>query len=154
MTTAAAINKTKPTLRLKLAPSKPSPVPAKVVSDVVAMPATNKQLRAEKHAFFQKQRKMRRRAEATLGTLILLFPKCFTFDRPQPLKISIDQDIRSRATNISANDLHQALRIYVGSPTYLAATIEGAIRVNLDGEPDGIVTVAQAGFAQARLKPG
>ena len=40
---------------------------------------------------------------------------------------------------------------HTGGPTYLGWPIEGAARIDLDGQPAGTVTAAQAEFAAKKL---
>src|SRR3954471_8495967 len=69
-----------------------------------------------------------------------------------PLKIGIDRDIRERCPDVSLRTRHEFLRRYVGQPSYLRLlTKPGAVRLDLDGNPAGIVTEDQAKNAAERL---
>jgi hypothetical protein len=96
---------------------------------------------------------MKRRALEMKATLAERFPACF---RPQgqprlPLKVGIDHDIINLAPDLSETDVKQAIKSYVAAPDYYMVAIEGAVRVDLDGEPAGVVTHDQARWAQIKL---
>src|SRR4051812_37283735 len=69
-----------------------------------------------------------------------------------PLKVGIDRDIRERYPDVSLRTRHEFLRRYVGQPGYLyLLTKPGAVRLDLDGNPAGVVTEDQAKNAAERL---
>lgn len=79
------------------------------------------------------------------------FPACFaSFGADKrPLKIHIDADISERCFNIKTSfgailALENALRDYCRGERYLASVVAGAIRVDLDGNPAGVVTERDA----------
>ena len=88
------------------------------------------------------------------------FPACF--NRPKskapkrPLKVGITADIIARGVTgedglpLSRNRIERAVRDYCFGTKYDAALIPGAVRVDLDGNPAGAVTSAQA----PNRKPG
>jgi ProP effector len=73
------------------------------------------------------------------------FPQAFVVyeARRRPLKIGIHLDIIERTGGaIERQELSRALRIYVANNGYLMrASRPGAVRVDLDGQPAGEVTV-------------
>ena len=82
------------------------------------------------------------------------FPRTFARNPSgrQPLKLGIDRDLVARLGGIvSRSALKQALGIYTACPEYRARLIEGAARLDLDGNPAGAVT---AGEAEHALKLG
>jgi ProP effector len=68
-----------------------------------------------------------------------------------PLKIGIDRDIRERCPDVSLRTRDGFLRGYVGHPGYLRLLKPDAVRVDLDGNPAGIITEDQAQNADERL---
>ncbi len=82
------------------------------------------------------------------------FPRCFMgFKQPkQPLKIGIDLLVMRAAPDLSPRKILYAIEDYTGGTRYLAALIEGAARIDLDGNEAGVVTAADEEYAQRRLK--
>ncbi len=164
--------KLKPVLRLKgfglSSPSSPPaspataprPVPPKPPTPAVAEPIAAKAVE-EKAAIIAKRvaayeagkLEMKRRALEMQVTLAERFPACFKPPgQPRlPLKVGIDLDVLSIAPDLSETDLKQAIRSYVAAPEYYLVAIEGAVRVDLDGEPAGMVTPDQARWAQIKV---
>ncbi len=96
----------------------------------------------------------RRRRASDLGQLLVslaaLFPAAFVVGKYQvhaPLKIGIHIDIAARCPELA--DRLGLLRGYTGRLMYLQAMVAGAVRVDLDGNPSGEVTDAQAASAAA-----
>ena len=69
----------------------------------------------------------------------------------RPLKVGIFDDILADPT-IDRRTLRALLRRYCGSPSYLAALQEGAVRVALNGSAAGTVTAEQAVAARVGLR--
>ena len=69
-----------------------------------------------------------------------------------PLKVGIDQDIINIATDLSETDVRQAIKMFVATPEYYLATIEGAVRVDLEGNAAGVVRQDEARWAQIKLR--
>jgi len=90
------------------------------------------------------------RIDATMAALHEWFPVAFALDRP-PLKIGIHHDLAERAAAITPKEVREALRFHTGTLTYLRGLIEGAPRLDLDGEPAGAVTAAEAAHAGIKL---
>jgi ProP effector len=90
--------------------------------------------------------------DATISELVVAFPAAFTHDpeRVRPLKLGVKDDLYVRSA-ISRRRITAALRSYCNTTSYLTATKQGAVRVNLDGQPTGIVTEAQAKHAMEAL---
>jgi len=86
---------------------------------------------------------------STLETLELLrerFPKCFVrYPHPrQPLKIGIHKDVYAALAGVaSGRALRRALTAYVSDPAYRALLKPGTVRIDLSGEPAGVVTPEQ-----------
>jgi hypothetical protein len=78
-----------------------------------------------------------------------LFPACFDWEQPRPLKIGIHEHL-IRAGHDRATVL-RSLKAYCTAPRYRAALQAGAARIDLQGQPAGGVTAEEA--AHARLEP-
>jgi ProP effector len=73
----------------------------------------------------------------TIVALAEAFPSCFAMfqKRRKPLKLGIHNDvIGALAGTITAKELSVAMRVYCGNRFYLKACIEGAPRIDLNGE--------------------
>lgn len=75
-----------------------------------------------------------------------LFPACFDWKQPKPLKIGIHQDLIAAGHGRQA--VRRALAAYVHSRRYQKALRAGAVRVDLLGQPAGAVTQAEADHAR------
>lgn len=95
----------------------------------------------------------RQRAEAVREILVAHFPRCFKpkGQPKQPLALKLHLRIRDRIAGLSRDDIFWALKDYTGGPTYLKAMIEGAARIGLDGEIDGVVDAQAAAACAHRL---
>jgi ProP effector len=98
--------------------------------------------------------KPNKKVEATRALLHETFPAAFAAkgQPKKPLEIGIAQKIYMQMPEIGFKNLAAALSDYTGGVLYLEACVEGAERVNLAGEPSGVVTALQAAHALARLK--
>ncbi|MFP5518075.1 MAG: ProQ/FINO family protein [Alphaproteobacteria bacterium] len=86
------------------------------------------------------------------------FPACFNPPKSRtpkhPLKVGITADIIARGVTgedglpLSRNRIERAVRDYCLGTKYRAALVAGAIRVDLDGNPAGIVSPDQAAVRQ------
>lgn len=87
-----------------------------------------------------------------IGKLQKLFPKTFPKNpAPKvPLKIGILEDLQARSEEIriSHDDLKLAIKTWCKSSRYWQSCKEGASRINLDGNFDGVVE--SKGAAQAK----
>src|SRR5262245_38220510 len=81
--------------------------------------------------------------ESTINLLCERFPKAFArFEqRRQPLKVGIHLDLA--VLGLPEKDLARALRIYVCNRVYRDRLRVGATRIDLNGEPAGVVTPEQ-----------
>ena len=87
-----------------------------------------------------------------LDLLCERFPETFARDpaERQPLQRGIDRDLVSRLDGtVSRSALKRVLGIYTACPEYRARLIEGAARLDLDGNPAGAVTAGEAAYALA-----
>jgi ProP effector len=91
---------------------------------------------------------------AVIALLAERYPKCFSVyhGRRRPLKLKIHLDIQAALDGaITPAELHRALGIYCSNPAYLGHTRTGAWRLDLDGNPTGIVTADEEAHAKATL---
>jgi ProP effector len=90
--------------------------------------------------------------DAAVAELARQFPKTFATDPAQVrlLKLGILRDIYAQSV-LSHRRISAALRSYCHSVQYLQASVEGAARLNLAGEPAGTVTAKEADSARRRL---
>src|SRR5215467_13279729 len=93
-------------------------------------------------------------ATAAIALLAELYPKCFSIyeGRRRPLKIGIHKDILAAVDGvITPAELHGALGTYCRNPVYLGHMGKGAERLDLNGEPAGVVTDDEEARAKATL---
>lgn len=93
--------------------------------------------------------------KAVLVYLAEKFPRCFVLEgEAKPLKINIFQDLVKALdgdNTVSRTQLRQVLRIYTTNWRYLYGCREGAERIDLDGNPCGILETEHVVFAQTQL---
>lgn len=93
------------------------------------------------------------------------FPLCFKEIKDiQPLKVGIKQDLVKRLgmiDNIVLGDkacMVSSLAYYVSSPAYHKSAVEGAVRIDLDGNASGLVSAEEAQYStecrKAKLHKG
>jgi sRNA-binding protein len=92
------------------------------------------------------------KVETTIAELVVAFPAAFTHDPTlvRPVKLGIKDDIDAQSA-VSRRRITAALRSYCNSVHYLRASTEGAMRIDLTGEPAGTVTATEARHATERL---
>jgi ProP effector len=90
---------------------------------------------------------------ATRRALLNRWPNCFKgYIRPKlPLKVGIDKDILAADPELNPEIVKIVLGIYADHLSYHEAMIEGAARVDLNGNPAGVVTDNEARWAANRL---
>jgi ProQ/FINO family len=92
---------------------------------------------------------------ACIQLLAELFPRSFAVHeaRRQPLKVGIrDEIIAALDGAVTAVELGRALSKYTSNKVYRARLRAGAIRIDLNGGPAGVVTFEQAQPFVARTK--
>ena len=92
---------------------------------------------------------------AALALLAEDYPSCFVLEQYQPhrpLKIGIDRDSRNAAQPWISRERGVTLRFYICRLMYLQSLVEGADRVDLDGNPVGKVSAQDAGHARGRTR--
>nr|WP_318381342.1 RNA chaperone ProQ [uncultured Enterobacter sp.] len=84
------------------------------------------------------------------------FPHCFSAEgEARPLKIGIFQDLVERVEgemSLSKTQLRSALRLYTSSWRYLYGIKAGATRVDLDGNPCGVLDEQHVEHARKQLE--
>ncbi len=78
------------------------------------------------------------------------YPACFDGEDPRPLKLGIHHDLMAAGFEKAA--VKRALARYCNRPRYRKALRAGAIRIDLQGQPAGVVTAAEAETARAAWK--
>lgn len=83
------------------------------------------------------------------------FPLCFSIEgEAKPLKIGLFQELAEALKDderVSKTQLRQAIRAYTNNWRYLHACREGAMRVDLQGQPCGVIEQEQAEHAATQL---
>ena len=85
----------------------------------------------------------------TLPALAKTYPACFDGENPRPLKLGIHRDLVAAGFEKAA--VKRALARYCNRPRYRKALRAGAIRIDLQGQPAGVVTAAETETARADL---
>jgi len=70
----------------------------------------------------------------------------------QPLAIGIHKQLLERIPDLDKNKMRVALHSHTASTRYLKALTEGAPRLDLDGQPAGVVTAEQQEVAVQTLR--
>lgn len=83
------------------------------------------------------------------------FPLCFTLEgEAKPLKIGLFQDLSEELQDderVSKTQLRHALRQYTSNWRYLHGCREGAVRVDLQGNPAGVLDTEHVAHAAQQL---
>jgi RNA chaperone ProQ/FINO-like protein len=105
-----------------------------------------------KAAVIAKRVALHQRAMKMREILAERFPACFKgCGEPRlPLKVGIHRDIWNTAPSLSHTDIRGALKDYVSDAAYYQVLAEGAVRVDLNGNPAGVVTEQQAKWSAMR----
>jgi ProP effector len=135
-------------------PLKPKPTLKPALKSVPAPIAPAKTVPPELNEIEMAGRARSADITATRRALLNRWPNCFKgYMRPKkPLKIGIDKDILAADPELNPEIVKLVLRIYVSHETYREVMIEGAGRVDLDGNPAGVVTKSQAEWSAMKLK--
>ena len=91
---------------------------------------------------------------AALTRLAEWFPQTFVLEKHlphRPLKVGIAADILARCPVLTRRELGPVLGVYAKRVMYLQSLVAGAIRIDLDGNPVGEVSAADAEHAAATL---
>jgi hypothetical protein len=87
-------------------------------------------------------------------SLAEVYPTCFDWERPRPLKIGIHLDLRARHPDVPHLALRKALAVYCNRARHLKSLKAGLLRWDLQGQPAGLVTLEQGAIARQQLKAG
>jgi ProP effector len=92
-------------------------------------------------------------ARPIISLLCEKFPAAFVLyeRRRRPLALGIHKEIAAAMPTLTAEQIHAAMRSYVGNIAYCRACREGAVRINLLGHEAGAVTAAEADNSAARI---
>lgn len=93
--------------------------------------------------------------KAIITYLAEKFPLCFVLEgEAKPLKIGLFQDLAEALQDderVSKTQLRQALRQYTSNWRYLYGCREGAVRVDLQGNPAGVLDAEHVAHAAQQL---
>lgn len=112
--------------------------------------------RPDDREFIMSKEKQENDHPAALGMIEELcqrYPKTFTHEPHdvRPLARGIREAIVADAPDLPASIVSQALAIYAAWLPYMRACIAGAPRIDLSGDPAGVVTEKEAMYAVQRL---
>jgi sRNA-binding protein len=91
------------------------------------------------------------RARAILADLKSRYQAAFASERTRPLAIGIHESIKAAMPDVDGRDLSLAMTMFCGTAAYAMASVAGAERVGLDGEPAGVVSDEEAAHAAVKL---
>lgn len=90
-----------------------------------------------------------------IAYLVEKFPRCFILEgEAKPLKINIFKELSEALADsekVSKTQLRQALRQYTSNWRYLHGCREGAQRIDLNGEPCGLLEAEHVEYATQKL---
>ena len=93
-----------------------------------------------------------KRHQAAAAAIRLLAEFWIYEERRRPLKLNIHLDIQAALDSaITPAELHRALGTYCSNPIYLGTLRKGAWRLDLNGEPAGVVTADEEAHARETL---
>lgn len=93
-------------------------------------------------------------AKVVRAQLVERFPACFMpqGEIKKPLAIGIHLQIRERWPDLAPYRVGIALQDYTRGPKYLKGLVEGAARIDIDGNEVATVTIEAAEFAAEQLR--
>lgn len=97
-------------------------------------------------------------AQYGVELLKVYFPKSFTSSDIKPLQKGIKQDLVKRLSTLEAITVEdkacmvKSLAYYVNTAMYHKSVIAGATRIDLDGNPAGLVTEEEATYSNERFQ--
>ena len=98
----------------------------------------------------RKKAKSRAANRAAVELICETYPQTFSFAKPRPLKIGIQEELIADA-KLSQTKIKRGLASYVRAFGYLKSQTDGAPRINLLGEADGAVSADEASHALTKL---
>ena len=93
---------------------------------------------------------MSKASQDLIATLCDRFPAAFSLKRPLPLKVGVGNEI-AKMLGVNPRAVGLALGFYCNRSAYLSVCKEGATRVDLDGNPAGSITEAEATHTKRRI---
>ncbi|WP_255611749.1 ProQ/FINO family protein [Marinobacterium arenosum] len=88
---------------------------------------------------------------AALQQLMDAYPSVFDRNNMRPLKIGIQEDLIADE-KVAKNKIKRALASYVRSLNYIRSIREGVERIDINGQPAGLVTAEEALHAKNKLR--
>lgn len=98
--------------------------------------------------------RLRKLGQETRALFVERFPYAFVpsgAPTKRPLKVGIYDDLRAALPELSASALNAGLFDYMSGIKYAACTVPGAIRIDLHGDPAGVVSHEAAAAAARNL---
>ncbi len=96
------------------------------------------------------RQKNREAAKAAVELLSSNYPEVFNLKDPKPLKVGIHEELAADE-KVSKTKIRRALSAYVRHYNYISCLVEGADRINLKGEVDGVVSADEAQHAKEKV---
>jgi ProP effector len=92
-------------------------------------------------------------ARPIIAMLCEKFPKAFVMyeQRRRPLKLGIHRDVAAALPALSVMEIKTAMRCYCGNLGYNRACVEGAARIDFDGNAVGTITADEAANAKHQV---
>ena len=125
------------------------PVETETTSKEVVAPS-DATSNGELSAADRKKAKSRAANRAAVELLCETYPQTFSFAKPRPLKIGIQEELVADG-KLSQTKIKRGLASYVRAFGYLKSQTDGAARINVLGEADGAVTADEAAHALTKL---
>tara|TARA_B110000285_G_scaffold232964_1_gene305425 strand:+ start:2755 stop:3579 length:825 start_codon:yes stop_codon:yes gene_type:complete len=127
-----------------------SPAPEQAVPSETAISTAPESVVPEVSAADRKKAKSRAANRAAVELICETYPQTFSFAKPRPLKIGIQEDLVADG-KLSQTKIKRGLASYVRAFGYLKSQTDAAPRINLLGEAEGAVTADEAAHALTKL---
>ena len=127
-----------------------SPVKAQAELLEASSPVEPEQVVTELSAAERKKAKSRAANRAAVELLCETYPQTFSFAKPRPLKIGIQEDLVADG-KLSQTKIKRGLASYVRAFGYLKSQTDAAPRIKVVGEAEGAVTADEAAHALTKL---
>jgi ProP effector len=121
-----------------------------VSEQIVSEPIATETSATEPSAAERKKAKSRAANRAAVELLCETYPQTFSFAKPRPLKIGIQEDLVADG-KLSQTKIKRGLASYVRAFGYLKSQTDAAPRINVLGEAEGAVTAEEAAHALTKL---
>ena len=127
-----------------------SPAPVQTILSETESPMVPEPIATEASAAERKKAKSRAANRAAVELLCETYPQTFSFAKPRPLKIGIQEDLIADG-KFSQTKIKRGLASYVRAFGYLKSQTDAAPRINVLGEAEGAVTAEEAAHALTKL---